>query len=150
MCCSHHARSASAGASTERCGRRLLARLCWFLLPPPRLQFPFWGRRLLKRVAGVVLPVPALPLVWLPALSWAVPEPIRFLRFHRHYSRNAQVAAPTTRERRGRHIQLSFFQLRLRTGKVARELAVQQARRVPYSASCIQGCSYHSSLIVMT
>ena len=40
--------------------------------------------------------------------------------------------------------------LRLRTGKVARELAVQQARRVPYSASCIQGCSYHSSLIVMT
>jgi hypothetical protein len=73
-----------------------------------------------------------------------------FLRFHRHYSRNAQVAAPATRERRGGHIQLSFFQLRLRTGKVARELAVQQARRVPNSASCIQGCSYHSSLIVMT
>jgi hypothetical protein len=37
-----------------------------------------------------------------------------------------------------------------RTGKVARELAVQQARRVPYSASCIQGSGYHSSLIVMT
>jgi hypothetical protein len=33
----------------------------------------FLGRRLLKRVAGVVLPVPALPVVWLPALSWAVP-----------------------------------------------------------------------------